>query len=69
MSFKELKAKRDARLSQNSTAESAITHEKDAKKSGNGLYSQLDGSRLEMKNTPTRGRGLWAIDSIKPGTE
>jgi hypothetical protein len=67
MSFKELKTKRDARLNQTNTVDPVSVHEKEYQTVKDGLYSQLNGSGLDIKNTSTRGRGLWANKSIKPG--
>jgi hypothetical protein len=67
MSFKELKTKRDARLNQTNAVDPVLGHEKEIQIAKDGLYSQLNGSGLVLKNTSTRGRGLWANKSIKPG--
>jgi len=68
MSFKELKTKRDARLNQANAVNPVVTHEKEIQTTKDGLYSQLNGSGLNIKNISTRsGRGLWANKPIKQG--
>jgi hypothetical protein len=67
MSFKELKTKQDARLNQTNVVDPVPVHEKETQMAKDGLYSQLNGSELVIKNTSTRGRGIWADKSIKPG--
>lgn len=69
MSFKELKTKRDARLNQTNAVNPVLVHEKEIQTVKDELYSQLNGSGLDIKNTSTRGRGLWANKPIKPGNK
>lgn len=67
MSFKELKNKRDARLNQADPITPVLTDEKATNPEERALYSQLNGSNLEIKTMAGRGRGLWATSDFKPG--
>lgn len=68
MSFKDLKVKRDTRTKQatlNTTSSSKPSSSESPLDSQ--LYSVLNGSTLEIKPSPDRGRGLWTKSSLLPG--
>lgn len=70
MSFRDLKANRASRQS----ASSYIVNSSEATrglqtKSNDDLYSQLDTSKLSIRQDLKHGRGIWSQCDIKPGSQ